>query len=81
MFARRRLVTLFSAFVFDKLLASLDDEKIYFTKEDIAALQPYKLRIDDDILKQKTGYLQAITTHYIQKMKQSDCLITLVHGL
>lgn len=68
----------FSAFVFDELIKALDDEKIYFTQEDIAALQPYRSGIDDEINKQKTTFLQAIANRYTQRLKQSDSLVTLI---
>ena len=68
----------FSAFVFDELIKALDDEKMYFTQEDLAALQPFRSGIDDDINKQKTTFLQALTNRYMQRLKQSDSLITLI---
>ncbi len=68
----------FSAFVWDKMMNELDDEKIYFTQEDMAAFQPYRLQLDNDILKQKTNFLQAVTSRYTQRLHQSDSLISLI---
>lgn len=68
----------FSAFVFDKIITELDDEKIYFTQEDINALLSYRTQLDEEITKQKSSFLQAITSRYTQRLKQSDSLINLI---
>ena len=68
----------FSAFVWDKTIEELDDEKIYFTQEDITALQPYRLQLDNEILQRKSDFLQAVTNRYTQRLHQSDSLINLI---
>ncbi len=68
----------FSLFVFNTIIGELDDEKIYFTQEDINAFQTYRLGIDDEILSQKTNFLQAVTNRYAMRLHQSDSLISLI---
>ncbi len=68
----------FSSFVWDEIMKELDDEKIYFTAEDIVALQPYRLQLGDEILKRKTSFLQAVTSRYTARLKQTDSLIGLI---
>ena len=68
----------FSAFVFDKMMNELDDVKVFFTKEDIVNLQAYRLQLDDEILKQKTGFLQAINKRYAARLQHADSLISII---
>ncbi len=70
-----RIDKTFSVFVFDKMINEIDDEKIFFTAEDITALQAYRLQLDDEILKQKTGFLQAINKRYAARLQHADSLV------
>jgi len=54
----------FSRDVFDVVLDELDPEKIYFTKEDIAWLQPYQTLIDDEINGDNWAFLSRLRERY-----------------
>lgn len=56
----------FSANIFNLLLNKLDDERIYFTQQNITALQSYKFQLDDEIKNKKSVFLQQLTTLYRQ---------------
>src|SRR4051794_22546541 len=56
----------FSRDAFYLFLKELDDERLYFTQEDINKLQPYILQIDDQVKQKKTDFLQLATSLYEQ---------------
>jgi carboxyl-terminal processing protease len=64
-----------SANWFDELMQQLDNDKIFFTQEDITRFQPYRLQLDNELLNKKTGFLQLLVTTYQQKVQQIDTMI------
>jgi carboxyl-terminal processing protease len=64
-----------SADWFDLILQSLDDEKIFFIKEDINRLLPYRLLLDEEVLHKKTGFLRLLTSIYQLRIQQVDTMI------
>src|SRR5271170_5012436 len=64
-----------SANWFDELIKQLDDDKIFFTQGDMAKLQSYRLQLDNEVLNQKTGFLQLLVTIYQQRLQQADTMI------
>ena len=65
----------FSMRVYDRLLDELDDEHIFFTREDIRKLSVYRLKLADQILQQKTDFLQLLTELFHQRLLQVDTMI------
>ena len=51
-----------SAAIYSRVLETLDDERIFFTRGDIAQLSAYKYTLDQEILNRKTDFLQLLTT-------------------
>jgi carboxyl-terminal processing protease len=65
----------FSANWFDELIKQLDEDKTFFTKDDINKLQVYRLQLDNEVLNKKTGFLQLLVTIYQQRLQQADTMI------
>lgn len=65
----------FSADVFNKLLQSLDGERIFFTTSDIASLTIYKYKLDDEIKNKHTEFLQLLFSIYQTRLQQARNLI------
>ncbi len=64
----------FSKDVFNALLKKLDDEKIFFTQEDIRQLSVYKFKLDEEIATRKTIFLQLLISIYSQRLQQTDTM-------
>ncbi|MBD0286097.1 MAG: PDZ domain-containing protein [Flavisolibacter sp.] len=77
-FQPRPLDDAFSAAVFSQLLNSLDEQRLLFTVEELTVLQPYRLRIDDEIKAQQTGFLQLLISLYQKGITRADTLIDAV---
>jgi len=60
---------------FDELIKQLDNNKIFFTQDDFSKLRSYRLRLDDELLNRKTGFLQLLITIYQQRIQQMDTMI------
>lgn len=74
--APRPVDDLFSADLFDKLLTDLDPDKIYFTATDVAWLEPFRSRLDDEINHGETGFLTRFQERYRSGLERSERLIT-----
>jgi carboxyl-terminal processing protease len=61
--------------LFTDLLETLDEQKIFFTREDMDRLAPWRLKLDDEIRTRQTGFLQLLTATYRQRLMQADTMI------
>lgn len=64
-----------SADLYATLLEALDDQRIFFTREDIARFTPWQLKLDDEIKNRQTAFLQLLITTYKQRLQQADTMI------
>ena len=64
-----------SADWFDQLVKELDEDKIFFTREDMDKLLAYRLQLDNELSGKKTGFLQLLLTTYQQRIQQADTMI------
>ncbi len=64
-----------SVAVFDGLLQSLDEQKIFFTAEDIAKLRLHRFHIDDQIKNRQAVFLQTLSGIYKLRLEQVDTMI------
>jgi carboxyl-terminal processing protease len=71
----RPLDRVMSAAIYDRMLQTLDGERIFFTQADIAQLAPYRSKLDDEIRSRGTGFLQLLTGLYQQRLIQVDAMI------
>ena len=69
-----------SAGIYSQLLEALDDQRIFFTQKDILALSVYQFRLDEEIGKQQSGFLQLLVDIYKQRLIQVDTMIDHISG-
>ncbi len=66
----------FSTALFDGMLSSLDDERIFFTQEDMKLLLPFRFSLDEEVRDRRSGFLQTLSGIYGQRLKQADTMIS-----
>ena len=66
----------FSSNVFTTLLKKMDNDKIFFTQEDIKQLEIFRYKIDDEIVGKKTSFIELFAKLYTQRLQQADTIIT-----
>jgi len=64
-----------SAAIYGRMLLALDDQRIFFTREDIAQLSVYRYKLDEEIAGRRTGFLQLVTTLYQHRLMQVDTMV------
>lgn len=57
------------------LLDELDEQRIFFLQDDINKLAVWRLRLDDEIANQRSGFLTLLTSIYKQRLQQVDTMI------
>src|SRR5687768_1617725 len=68
----------FSSDMFDKLIEELDPDKIFFTGADIAALAPFRTKLDDEVNGKATGFLSLVKEKYRAGLKRSEILVNTI---
>ena len=71
----RAVNDVFSANVFAGMLNKTDEDRMFFTKNDISRLSTYRTTIDDEIKRRKTGFLNLFIDIYKQRLLQADSLV------
>ena len=61
--------------IFRDLMLELDEQRIFFTQDDMNKLLAYRLQLDDEIKGKKSGFLQLLVTTYKQRMLQADTML------
>ena len=61
--------------IFRELLEQLDEQRIFFTQDDMKKLTAYRLQLDDEIKGKKSGFLQLLVTTYKQRLLQADTML------
>lgn len=64
-----------SADFFNQFLEQLDEDHIYFNKEDINQFSVYKLQLDDEIKQKKNDFLKLVISVYSKRLQQADTMI------
>jgi len=65
----------FSKDMFAYILAGADDERIYFTAEDMDKLNAYQTTLDDAVKQKKKDFLELFLSLYRQRMMEADTMI------
>lgn len=65
----------FSKNMFNNILDNLDNERIYFTADDLHNLTAFTTALDEEVKQKKTVFLQLLLTLYQARMAQSDTMI------
>ena len=61
----------FSAAVYKNFIEGLDPAKRFFTQEDLAAFEEYKLLIDDQIKSEDLSFYRLVTAKYLQRVQEA----------
>jgi carboxyl-terminal processing protease len=56
-------------------LKYLDEEHVYFNKEDIDRLSVYTFKLDDEILQKKSDFLKLAVALYTKRLQEADTII------
>jgi carboxyl-terminal processing protease len=64
-----------SSGIYFQVLDELDDQRIFFTKEDIRKLSAYQFRLDEEIRNRQSGFLLLLTNIYKQRLIQADTML------
>lgn len=62
----------FSARVYKSMMSTLDGEKLYFTKADVAKLKQYEFAIDDEVRVSSTEFFDTLEAIYLRRLNQSE---------
>jgi carboxyl-terminal processing protease len=65
----------FSVALYGSFLKSLDPSGTYFTVETVRSLDRFKYNLDDQILQQKTVFLDTVTELYVRQLRAADSLM------
>jgi carboxyl-terminal processing protease len=71
-FSPRPLDDTFSSRVYRKMVSTLDYEKVFFTKADIAKLKAYEFQIDDEIKQGSTEFFDSLEAIYKRRLVESE---------
>jgi carboxyl-terminal processing protease len=61
--------------IFHELMSSLDEQRIFFTQDDMKKLLVYRLQLDDEIKGKKSNFLQLLVTTYKLRLQQADTML------
>src|ERR1700759_3272336 len=64
-----------SAIIYTQLMNELDEEKIFFTQEDIKQLSAFQNKLDDEIRGQHADFLHLLSDLYKLRLQQADTMI------
>ena len=64
-----------SADIFEDVFTTLDNNKIFLTREDMAKLLPYQNQLDDLIKNRKPDFLNQLTALLKQRLQMADTMI------
>jgi carboxyl-terminal processing protease len=67
-----------SAAIYAQMLEALDDQRLFFTADDIKRLSVYRLKLDEEILDRRSDYLKLLTGLYKQRLTQADSMLDLI---
>ncbi|HUS02446.1 MAG TPA: carboxy terminal-processing peptidase [Chitinophagaceae bacterium] len=68
----------FSSKVFLQVFKQLDEDKIFFTSEDIKTLSAFQFSLDDEIKNKKASFLTLLTKIYSDRLSKADTMITVI---
>ncbi len=70
----------FSKNVFTGMLDNTDEDRLFFTQNDISRLNSYRTRLDAEIKLRKSDYLNLFIAIYRQRLQHADSLIDGIGG-
>jgi carboxyl-terminal processing protease len=67
----------FSSDLFTLTIKALDADKIYFSREDLLQLEPYRFSLDRELLDKKEDFLKLLISLFDQRIRETDSLLNL----
>jgi len=68
----------FSADLYSQMIRALDQDKIYFSAEDIHQLDIWKYALNNQLLDKKEDFLKLLINIYTRKINQTDSILDLL---
>ena len=75
-YAPKPVDDLFSEQVYDEIIHTLDDYKLYFTQQDLARLAPFRHQIDDEMAGKSWGFTNLLVKIYGAAKARADTTAT-----
>lgn len=67
-----------SALLYNKWVEEMDEEKLFFTRQDIAAMEKYKTRLDDELTGKEWAFFSLTTAIYKSRIQKADSIIKIL---
>ena len=67
-----------SAMLYNRWIGKLDDEKLFFTQNEIAVLETYKTKLDDEISSSSWEFYDRSIALYKNSLKRTDSLLNIL---
>jgi carboxyl-terminal processing protease len=68
----------FSIDLYSQMIRALDQDKIYFSAEDIRQLDNWRYTLNDQLLNKKEDFLKLLINIYTRKINQTDSILDLI---
>jgi carboxyl-terminal processing protease len=68
----------FSIDLYNQMIRALDQDKIYFSAEDIRQLYNWQYTLNDQLLNKKEDFLKLVINIYTRKINQTDSILDLI---
>ena len=68
----------FSIDLYSQMIRALDQDKIYFSAEDIRQLDNWQYTLNDQLLNKKEDFLKLLINIYTRKINQTDSILDLI---
>ena len=68
----------FSIDLYSQMIRALDQDKIYFSAEDIRHLDNWQYTLNDQLLNKKEDFLKLLINIYTRKINQTDSILDLI---
>ena len=68
----------FSGDLYSQMIRALDQDKIYFSAEDIHQLDSWQYTLNDQLLNKREDFLKLLINTYIRKINQTDSILDLL---
>src|SRR5689334_4696758 len=68
----------FSTDLYSQMIRALDQDKIYFSGQDIHAIEKWQKTLNDELLYKKDNFLKQLISIYTKKINQTDSILDLI---
>jgi carboxyl-terminal processing protease len=64
-----------SAMLYNKWMKEIDEEKLFFTQKEIAVMEPFKNKLDEELMGKKWDFFNQFAIAYTQRLQITDSII------